>query len=411
MKKQAVNLVAKVLGWQVRRLYKKNAFKVVVVAGSIGKTSSKLAIVSVLCQKYKVRSQEGNYNHLVSVPLVFFGQIMPNPYNPLAWLVIFIKNEFKLLKKYHYEVVVIEVGTDASGQIAQMGMYLSADIGVLTAIAPEHMEFFKDLDAVADEELAITQYSKQLLANKDLCASKYLTGLKIPTQTYSLAEAKPFADPKITNEIRLYSVSSAVAVAKQLGLSDAEIKTGVDAIKPVNGRMQELASINGSTIIDDTYNASPEAVTRALSMIYKLKSPQKIAILGNMNELGSYSQQAHREIGRQCDPDQLALVATIGPDANAFLAPAAKANGCHVQTFDNPYLAGEYVKKIVKRGAVILAKGSQNKVFAEEAVKVLLANPADASKLVRQSSKWLKLKHKQFSDVKMNSRWVPLDST
>ena len=399
MKKQATNAVAKVLGWQVRRLYKKNSFKTVVVAGSIGKTSTKLAIAAVLSQKYKVRSQEGNYNHLVSVPLVFFGQTMPNPYNPLAWLLIFIENEFKLLGHYKYQVVVAEVGTDGPGQLAELAAYLHADISVLTAIAPEHMEFFTDLDAVAAEELAVAQFSDELLANKDLCAPKYLAALKIPVKTYSLADAEGLADT--TNQARLYSIAAAASVGKQLGLSSDEIKMGIKAIKPVSGRMQELAGINGSTIIDDTYNASPEAVSRALKMLYQIKAPQKIAILGNMNELGSHSQQAHRDIGQQCDPQQLALVATIGPDANEFLAPAAKANGCKVETFDSPYQAGEYIKKLIQPGAVILAKGSQNRVFAEEAIKQLLANPVDAAKLVRQSPKWLNTKQKAFPSVRI----------
>ncbi len=131
-------------------------------------------------------------------------------------------------------------------------------------------------------------------------------------------------------------------------------------------------------------------------MLYGMEAPQKIAILGNMNELGRLSPDAHREIGGLCDPAQLDIVVTIGPDANAYLAPAAAANGCKVKTFDTPYAAGEYLKSRVKRGAIIFAKGSQNKVFAEEAIKLLLADPQDAAKLDRQSAYWLDRKRKSF---------------
>ena len=115
-----------------------------------------------------------------------------------------------------------------------------------------------------------------------------------------------------------------------------------------------------------------------------------------MNELGKYSQEAHTKAGELCDPSQLDLVVTIGLDANKFLAAAAQAKGCKVEKFDSPYTAGEFVKGQIKTGAIILAKGSQNSVFAEEAVKILLANPGDASKLVRQSGAWLKKKQKAF---------------
>jgi UDP-N-acetylmuramoyl-tripeptide--D-alanyl-D-alanine ligase len=160
--------------------------------------------------------------------------------------------------------------------------------------------------------------------------------------------------------------------------------------------MQKLTGINNSIIIDDSYNSSPVAAKLALDTLYGLESPQKIAILGNMNELGDYSKQAHEEIGSYCDPKQLELVITIGPDANKYLGPVAVTRGCGVKSFDSPYEAGEFIKPLIKSGAVILVKGSQNKVFAEEAIKLLLANPADEAKLVRQSPQWLKIKQKAF---------------
>lgn len=421
MKKLAKKLVVTILGWQVRRLYKKNNFKVVAVAGSLGKTSTKLAIAQVLSAQYKVRYQGGNYNDIVTVPLIFFGLNTPSLFNPFSWLAVFWHNEAQLHKKYPYEVVVVEVGTDGPGQIEQYGQYLKANIGVLTAIAPEHMEFFGDLDAVAKEELQIADLSQELIVNTDFCYPKYLKKIIKPFNTYAIKEP---ADIRLVNiqfdgfsadfdvlkdnktllhaeheavaEPRLYAVAAAVSVADQLGLSVAEIKAGLDNLKPVSGRMQQLAGINNSTIIDDTYNASPPAMKAALDTLYRLDAPQKIAILGNMNELGSYAQAAHKEIGNYCDPKKLDLVVTLGPDANKYLAVAAEAKGCKVQQFEDPYSAGDYLKPIIKKGTLILAKGSQNRVFAEEAIKLLLANPADAKKLVRQSSGWLKTKEQAF---------------
>jgi len=421
VKKLAKKIIVSILGWQVRRLYKKNDFKVVAVAGSLGKTSTKLAVAQVLSQKYKVRHQGGNYNDIVTVPLIFFGQDLPSLFNPLAWLTVFWRNERQLNKKYPYEVVVVEVGTDGPGQIEKYVKYLKADIGVLTAIAPEHMEFFDDLEAVANEEIQIANLSQKLIVNADFCKAKYSENINKPITSYGLKNQANIrlanlkfdgfsadfdvlkdgktlihADHEAVAEPRLYAVAAAVAVADQLGLSGSEIKAGLDNLKPVAGRMQRLTGINNSTIIDDTYNASPPAMKAALDTLYRLEAPQKIAILGNMNELGSYSQAAHEEIGNYCDPKRIDLLLTIGPDANKYLAPAAEAKGCKAQQFDDPYSAGDYLKRVVKKGALILAKGSQNRVFAEEAVKLLLANPTDANKLIRQSEAWLKIKAKIF---------------
>jgi UDP-N-acetylmuramoyl-tripeptide--D-alanyl-D-alanine ligase len=157
-----------------------------------------------------------------------------------------------------------------------------------------------------------------------------------------------------------------------------------------------LPGIKNSTLIDDTYNASPVAAKAALDVLYAGQAPQRIAILGSMNELGGYSPEAHREVGDYCDPSKLNLVVTIGKDANQYLAPAAAVRGCQVATFINPYKAGNYVGEQLQEGAVVLAKGSQNRVFAEEALKVLLANAGDADKLVRQSPYWRSVKAKQF---------------
>jgi UDP-N-acetylmuramoyl-tripeptide--D-alanyl-D-alanine ligase len=160
--------------------------------------------------------------------------------------------------------------------------------------------------------------------------------------------------------------------------------------------MQILPGIKDSVVIDDTYNASPLAVKAALDVLYAAKAKQRIAILGSMNELGAYSRQAHDEVGDYCDARKLDLVVTIGHDAKRWLAPAARRQGCTVQSFMNPHEAGAYVSGKLRKGGVVLAKGSQNGVFAEEALKPLLADPTDQAKLVRQSPAWLTKKSQRF---------------
>ncbi|MCB9821904.1 hypothetical protein H6801_00815 [Candidatus Nomurabacteria bacterium] len=161
--------------------------------------------------------------------------------------------------------------------------------------------------------------------------------------------------------------------------------------------MQPLSGLKGSLLIDDTYNASPKAVETALKTLYEIPAKNKIAILGQMNELGKHSKALHQEIGRSCDPKQLKLVVTIGKDANKYLASEAERRGCKVVRCPSPYHASDVVRPLLRKDTVVLAKGSQNGVFAEEAIKELLYNPEDVNKLVRQSNSWLKIKESQFS--------------
>jgi UDP-N-acetylmuramyl pentapeptide synthase len=118
-----------------------------------------------------------------------------------------------------------------------------------------------------------------------------------------------------------------------------------------------------------------------------------------MNELGKHSKELHEQTGKLCDPKQINLVVTIGKDANKYLASEAEKRGCKVMRCPSPYHAADVVRPLLKKEAVILAKGSQNGVFAEEALKELLADAKDAKKLVRQSRRWLKYKESHFHDV------------
>ena len=413
------DVVCSILERQVRELRQKHHFTVVAVAGSIGKTSTKIAIAQLLAQTKRVRYQTGNYNDRVTVPLVFFGQTEPSLLNVFAWLKVFAKNAQAVRRPYPYDVVVLELGTDTPGQIAEFA-YTRPDLAVVTAITPEHMHHFKTLDGVAAEELAIFDYSKQVLVNGDDTPAKYIAGREFHDYSVTSPEASYFAKTKatkggqslnlqlsgqkMTTSSQLLGLQgakaalAAAAVAHKLGVPAADIVAGLPRLEPFTGRMYSLPGKQGTWLIDDAYNASPAAAKAALDVIYAHKAPQRIAILGSMNELGDYSPEAHQEVGAYCDPKKLQLVVTIGKDAEQYLAPAAEAQGCTVHSFRSPYEAGVFIAKKLQKNAVVLAKGSQNGVFAEEALKPLLANPADSTKLVRQSSYWLAKKRQQFPD-------------
>ncbi|OHA98145.1 MAG: hypothetical protein A3E02_01870 [Candidatus Zambryskibacteria bacterium RIFCSPHIGHO2_12_FULL_38_34] len=421
MKSILKNILVRIMGNQVRRLRKRNTFKIVGVVGSIGKTSTKLAIVKILESEKRVRYQEGNYNDIISVPLIFFGRKIPKLWNIFSWSKIILQNEAQIYSKYPFDVVVVELGTDAPGQINKFRSYLHLDIAVITAIVPEHMEFFESIEKVAEEEWSVSFFSDVVFANKDLCTilpsnlnhkkiifygKEYGSAYKIENVSKMkdylsfdiLYEGKKILSTSYPalSEVQLYSICAAVAIALTLQISDKKTKESISKISSFSGRMQKLKGIKDSIIIDDTYNASPSAVKMALDALYAYTATQRIAILGMMNELGSLSEEEHKKVGKYCNPKFLDLVVTVGKDANDFISPVAKENGCEVYKAKNSVDAGLFVAEKVKQGAVILAKGSQFGVFTEEALKPLLSDKSDFSKLVRQDEYWMKKKQLTF---------------
>jgi UDP-N-acetylmuramoyl-tripeptide--D-alanyl-D-alanine ligase len=419
MKNYIKSLVTKLLWLQVNRLRQKHKPIVIAVAGSIGKTGTKSAIASVIKQSKRVQWQNGNYNDLLSVPLIFFGKKAPAVYNIFAWLWILLSAEVHINGAYPYDVVVVELGTDHPGDLAKFKQYFHADYGVLTAITPEHMEHFADMDAVALEELVITELADTTLYDNATMPSKYHQMLKKALSYGSKGSDSTFEASGISDDLsrnvtikvgnnsytaevpllgkqQLPAMACAVLLATKLKLSKTSIQKGLEEIEPLPGRMQVLKGENGSLLIDDTYNASPNAVKAALDTLYELKGKKKIAVLGQMNELGKHSEQLHTLVGEYCDPKKLEIVVTIGEDANKYLAQAAGDKGCNVMRCPTPYHAADVVRLQLQPGTIVLVKGSQNSVFAEETVKELLENPHDAKKLVRQSRFWQSIKSKQF---------------
>lgn len=417
------NLITRLLWLQVKRLRAKHNPVVIAIAGSVGKSGTKKAIATVLSEQMKVAWQEGNYNDIISVPLVFFNQKMPSLYNPLSWLWLFLQTERQIQGVYKPQAVVLELGTDKPGDMNDFKQYLRVDYGVLTAIQPEHMENFTDLDAVAEEELVIAEICDQLIVDKDAVDKKYLKNL-VNIMAYSQGMSDCRVTPglltknlarkvrltlktshtfdlesRILPKKNLNALAAATLIANKLELKPEEIKRGLANIEPMSGRFTVLDGLRGSKLLDDTYNSSPEAVKSALDLLYEIKAQHKIAILGQMNELGEHSQRLHEQVGKHCDPKQLDIVITIGKDANEFLASVAESRGCKVMRCPSPDHAADVAQRLIQKDTVILIKGSQNGVFAEEAVKELLANSSDAKKLVRQTRKWLKTKQRCFADL------------
>src|SRR5687767_9652509 len=211
----------------------------------------------------------GSYNKPIAVPMAMFNIKVPTKLrSPFAWLKVFSQMRKQLKSEYPYDVLVLELGTDLPGDIAYFRKYLQPDIAVVTAVAPEHMEFFSTLDAVAKEELSIAQFSRMVMINRDDIDAQYAKyipeGTNLDTYgTSGVAEyhfltedvrpgqgfAGKFVSPEfgeqdvtlqLVGEHNIRSAVAAGAVGVRMGLKPEDIVKGMQAIVPVNGRMHLL---------------------------------------------------------------------------------------------------------------------------------------------------------------------------
>lgn len=421
-------LIQKKLEQYVVKYFQKHPeVKLVIVAGSVGKTSTKQAIATLLSQRYRVALQEGNHNTHMSAPLAILGIEYPDNIHSIgAWLSVFAAARKRIKEPSGTDVIIAELGSDTPGDMAIFARYLRPDIAVVTAVTPEHMEFFGTIEEVAREELSAANMAQLAIINRDDIDGRFAMFLTNPNlTTYGTTAAAEYrfeqqdfnvedgykgqviaagyaesftATIKLIGEHSIRPAMGGVAVAVKLGLTPQEIKAGLAQLRPVPGRMNILRGIDGTLLIDDTYNSSPVAAHSALQTLYNLQAPQRIAILGSMNELGATSAEEHQKLGQLCDPTLLAWVITVGDDAERYLAPAARARGCQVKSFKSAIEAGGFARSVTEPGAIILAKGSQGGVYLEEAVKVLCVMSED-ERLVRQSPAWMKRKDTYFQSL------------
>ncbi len=419
--------VQKKLEGYVRSYFKAHpAVKLIIVAGSVGKTSTKIALSAMLSQKYRVRMHEGNHNTELSAPLAMLGIPYPEDVKSIKlWRQAFRAAQVRVNQPPDVDVIVQELGADHPGDIERFGKYLRPDIAVITAVTAEHMEYFQTMDAVAREELAAANFSDLAIINRDDIEGRYasfLTNANVLTYGTTDGAEYHFKDESfsiehghkgklivpeipqpieatihVVGEHNLRPAVAAAVVGIKLGLTSEQIIAGLAQITSIPGRMRILPGIQNSILIDDTYNSQPAAAVAAIKTFLSIDAPQRIAILGSMNELGALSPDEHTKLGHMFSPDTVDWVITVGEDAAKYLATAAHANGCQVKSFMSSVEAGAFAHQYLKPGALVLIKGAQNRIFTEEAAKILLRHPQDNRLLVRQSPSWMAHKEEFFA--------------
>jgi len=318
---------------------------------------------------------------------------------------------------------VLELGIDQLGDMDKFSRYIRADIGIITAVQAAHVSGLGDIETIYQEKTKLIDFSQQIIINGDdsLLHNRLEDDTRVqsygfqkhntvhPTQT----ELKGDGTVKLSVEGQTISsqlvgthsalpLLAAWLVGGFLGVVPPQRVRKLQELAPYPGRMNPLSGKNGSQLVDDSYNAvTPQAVTAALDTLRDLPGKHKIAVLGTMNEQGDMTEQLHREVGSYVAKLGLNLLITIGQPAEEYLASQAIDDGMKaddVRSFTSPYTAGNFLAPLLKKGDVVLIKGSQNGVFAEEVTALLLKNDADRSQLVRQDSFYQQLKHRQFDN-------------
>ncbi len=337
---------------------------VVQITGSAGKTTTKEMIAAVLGQHGPTLKTEANYNNQIGVPQTLVR-----------------------LEREHW-AAVIETGMDHFGELRYMGVMVRPQIAVITNIGDAHIEnmgntrqgtlrskceIFESLQAGG---LAVLNGDDELLntlelpfetvrcgqgANCDVRVTDLLDrgmeGIDCTVQTKKDTYCLSIPSPGV---YMIYSASMAVAIGERLGLSHQEIVEGVAAYVTTGSRMRRLRLREERLVIDDCYNANPQAMAEALRILTKSQG-RTLAILGDMGELGDKSESAHREIGRLSRELGLDHVVAIGPKAAAIAAEAG-AIGAHFATLEEAMPA---IHRWMTPGTTALVKASHAMDFGK----------------------------------------------
>lgn len=390
---------------------------IVGITGSYGKTSTKDAVSAVLDTKYRVLRSNKGLNTEIGMLLAFLEQ--PSGFSaPLAWLGILYHAGVNAFFGPHYDYAVLEYGADKPGDIEHLVKILKPHISIITHVARVHQadDQFKNLDEVFNEkkklvtclhtlDFAILNGADNRLAaleGKLRSHTAWFNNVKGMSATHLAHTSTGFSAkihlhgktvPAEFSVPGTYHIDIMLAALMCGVLCGVSLEEGIEALahyKLPPGRMGVIEGKKGATLLDSTYNASPETMKQALNLLREFPGETKIAVLGNMNELGDYTPAAHREVGDHI-ASWLDLLITVGDDAQEITTQALKKGfpKARVKSFSTAEEAAHFLSDYLEKDMVILLKGSQNRVRLERAVKLLMAHPERADELLcRQEGAW-----------------------
>jgi UDP-N-acetylmuramoyl-tripeptide--D-alanyl-D-alanine ligase len=394
---------------------------IVGITGSVGKTGAKEAIADVLERRQSVKRSQKNYNTEFGAVLTILDQDSGNA-SPGQWLKVVWHSLWESLKAPKaYETLVMEMGVDKPGDMDETLKIFTPNVMVYLNVMDTHIgesQFANRQEIFEEKAKAVLAVKSEdwAVLNIDDNFVKQLEG-KLPARTVTIGESSeadvratnirttddglafdvtydakimPIVLPNVLGNCHVTMALSAIAVGLIQGVQWTAIEKGLEEFHLPPGRMNQIEGLEGSLIIDSSYNASPATMEAALDVLAEF-SGRKIAALGTMNELGELSDSAHLKLGKQA-ADKADMLIAVGSQAE-HIADGAQRGGMSasmIHLFRSSKEAGAFLRETLSQRDVVLAKGSQNGVRMEHLVKACMKYPEEArQKLVRQEPYWM----------------------
>jgi len=427
-KTKAKNKAKATILWYLKTLAKYRLKRldvdIIGITGSVGKTSTKEAVYHVLSRRQQVIRNQKSYNTEFGLLLTILNQDSGFS-SPLKWLSVFWGSlKVALFDKTPYKKMVLEMGVDKPTDMDVLLKIVKPNIGIMTAIKPIHLDEgqFQNLEEILNEKSKMVKRMGEndwaILNADDHYLELIVDQLNSNVITFGMGEGADIRAvnvkssekglefdlifdkktigvhlPSLIGKHHIYVVLPAIAIGFLNKFKWETIKAGLEDFHLPPGRMNLIPGVKKSVIIDSSYNASPATMAVALDVLKEMQPKgvgRRVAVLGNMNEIGDLADSEHRKVGKDASRITDILV-TVGENARLYAEEAISAglDKNHVWSFMDAKEAGEFLCDKLKTGDVVLVKGSQNKVRLERCIKEIMAEPERARDLlVRQESEW-----------------------
>ncbi len=418
----------KLISWLLKPLIKAILHKyqpqIIGITGSVGKTSTKEAIYAVLKNKYRIGRSAKNFNNELGLPLTILGLEKSGGKNIFSWLGIFLRAwSLLLVKNNKYpQVLVLEMGADRPGDIKYLTSIAKPNIALITTIGQSHIEYFGSIENIAKEKISIADGLGSndwiIINGDDLFLQRINKNKKVPSKTFGLGQncdlrisnvhlvfreatygtnfklhyqgaEMPIYLPNILGSQHAMAAAAACAVAVVMGLNLVEVAKSIQDYQPALGRTNLLPGVKNSWLIDDSYNSSPQSSQVALNILSEFPSEgRKIAVFGDMLELGAKSESEHSLIGKLVFALKIDYLFVVGERSRDIARGAIEAGMSEDKIFHFPktFEAGTFLQERLKSSDVVLIKGSRG-MKMEQIVYELMARPWDANEYLVASVK------------------------
>ncbi len=415
-------ILIKILNILSKRIISKYNPVIIGITGSFGKSSAKKAIYEVLKTKYSVSCNKSIYRNDLGIPLAIIGS-SSGGHSLLGWMHVFARAIRIIFGSEKYvDILILEMDVNRPGDMKKMLNIVKPNIGIFTGVGafPSHLKYFKNEKHIAKEKsLLIKSLGKKDLAIlnfDDKCIREMIDSVRSKIVTYGfdkkctlmaeeifLSDRKwkvedgsigmsfkisyngttvPFRLPYALGRVQINATLVAAAVGIHFNCNLLEMSKIFSKYQPLAGRMKLIKGMNGSMIIDDTFNANPSSMIIALETLGKLDLVRKVAILGDMLELGEYCEKGHKEVGEKVF-QSADLLFTLGVRSK-IISDEAEKRGMkkeNVFHFGERNELIERLKNTIKSSDVILVKGSRE-THMEHIVKEIMAEPRLADELL-----------------------------